>query len=321
MPLHPISLTAVPAHGNIALAVHGGAGPQPTGGGLSPAQRTGLLGALHAGQRVLTGGGSALEAACLAVTVLEDDPAFNAGRGAALTRAGTAELDACVCDGASGRAGAVAVSRYARNPVLAARAVLEHTPHVLLACPGADWLADVGLATVDPDYFVTPARLTALHAGRSDTSTPAHGHGTVGAVARDRDGQLAAATSTGGVTGQWEGRVGDTPVVGAGTWADRLVAVSGTGIGEHFLRAALAHDIAARLRWTTDPLPQVVRAVLAEDLLARGGNGGVIAAGADGGLVLGYCTPAMLYGYLGPNGPVVADGRAQAEAEAAGWPL
>ncbi len=330
MPGQPISLTAVPAYGDVALAVHGGAGPRPGAGELSPAQRTGLLSALRAGRQVLTGGGSALEAACAAVIVLEDNPAFNAGRGAALTRAGSAELDACVCDGASGRVGAVTVSRYARNPVLAARAVLEHTPHVLLAGPGVEWLTEVGLHTVDPDYFVTAERLAALRDHRSDTSAPALsgasepaartgsvpmprsgpapvlGYGTVGAVARDRDGKLAAATSTGGMSGQWEGRVGDTPVVGAGTWADRRVAVSGTGIGEYFLRAALAHDIAARLRWTRDPLSEVVRAVLAEDLLDAGGNGGLIAAGADGSLVLGYCTPAMLRGYLGPDGPVVA---------------
>lgn len=301
----PIQLTAVPTHGPFALAVHGGAGPLNDAPGRVTAQGDGLRRALTAGQEVLAAGGPALDAVCAAVVVLEDDEAFNAGRGAALTVAGTAELDACVCDGATGRTGAVAASRYARHPVLAARAVMDRTPHVLLAGPGERWLDEVGLERVDPGWFVTPARLAALHRRTQETTAPAVGHGTVGAVARDVAGRLAAATSTGGVTGQWVGRVGDTPVVGAGTWADERVAVSGTGIGEYFLRAALAHDIAARVRWTHAPLDQVVRDVIAEDLVARGGDGGVIVAGADGTLVVAFCSAAMLRGHLGPDGPVV----------------
>ncbi len=301
----PVDITTVPPHAEFSLAVHGGAGPSPADDEHTAARRDGLTRALAAGQAVLERGGAALDAACAAVVVLEDDPAFNAGVGAALTRAGTPELDACVVDGATGRAGAVAVSLHARNPVLAARAGMESTPHVLLVAPGEEWLASVGVDRVSPAYFVTPERLEALRSRLPDPSSPVLGHGTVGAVARDRRGGLAAATSTGGVTGQWEGRVGDTPVVGAGTWADERVAVSGTGIGEFFLRGVLAHDIAARVRWTGAQLPDAVRGAIAEHLVGRGGDGGVIAAGADGTLVVGYCSAAMLRGYLGPDGPVV----------------
>lgn len=312
-----IQLTAVPPTAPFALAVHGGAGPLRDGAPRAAAQERGLRAALAAGHDVLAAGGAALDAVCGAVAVLEDDEAFNAGRGAALTVAGTAELDACVCDGATGRAGAVAASHYARHPVLAARAVMERTPHVLLAGPTPTWLDAVGLERVDPSWFVTPARLAALRDGTPEataptlpgagqgTSEPRLGHGTVGAVARDSAGRLAAATSTGGVTGQWVGRVGDTPVVGAGTWADERVAVSGTGIGEDFLRAALAHDVAARVRWTGAALADAVHDVIADDLVARGGDGGVIAAGADGTLVLAFCSQAMLRAYLGADGPVV----------------
>ena len=310
----PIQLTTVPPHGAFSLAVHGGAGPLRDGPERAVAQAAGLRAALAAGDAVLAARGSALDAVCAAVAVLEDDEAFNAGRGAALTVDGTAELDACVCDGAAAQAGAVAASRFARHPVLAARAVMERTPHVLMAGPGPDWLDAVGLERVDPSWFVTPARLAALRAGTSDPTAPAVpaglteprvGNGTVGAVARDAAGRLAAATSTGGVTGQWAGRIGDTPVVGAGTWADERVAVSGTGIGEYFLRAALAHDVAARVRWTGAGLADAVRDAIADDLVVPGGDGGVIAAAADGTLVLAHCSQAMLRGHLGPAGPVV----------------
>ncbi len=315
-----IQLTTVPPFAPYALAVHGGAGPLRDSPERSVAQADGLRRALAAGEAVLAAGGPALDAVCAAVVVLEDDEEFNAGHGAALTTAGTAELDACLCDGATGRAGAVAASRYARNPVLAARAVMERTPHVLLADPGAQWLSEVGLDVVDPTYFVTETRRAALRSHVAETTapalghattapggtpTPVVGHGTVGAVARDASGRLAAATSTGGVTGQWVGRVGDTPVVGAGTWADERVAVSGTGIGEFFLRAALAHDVAARVRWTGVPLADAVRDVLHDDLVVPAGDGGVIAAAADGTLVLGYCSEAMLRGHLGREGAVV----------------
>jgi len=301
----PIQLTAVAPHGTFSLAVHGGAGPLRDGPDRAAAQAEGLRLALTVGQAVLTAHGAALDAVCAAVAILEDDEAFNAGRGAALTVAGTAELDACVCDGSTGRAGAVAASHFARHPVLAARTVMERTPHVLLASPTPEWLDAHHLERVDRDWFITPARVASLEERLRETSDPAVGHGTVGAVARDSEGRLAAATSTGGVTGQWVGRVGDTPVVGAGTWADGRVAVSGTGIGEYFLRAALAHDVAARVRWTGAALADAVRDAIAEDLVVPQGDGGVIAAGADGALVLAYCSERMLRGYLGPEGPVV----------------
>ncbi|MCL2464928.1 MAG: isoaspartyl peptidase/L-asparaginase [Micrococcales bacterium] len=317
----PIHMTTVPPFAPFSLAIHGGAGPLRDNPERSAAQAEGLRRALAAGDAVLATGGAALDAVCAAVMVLEDDESFNAGRGAALTVAGTAELDACVCDGVTGMAGAVAASRRARHPVLAARAVMERTPHVLLADPSPAWLDEVGLEQADPDWFVTPARLAALRGHAAETTAPllghtsppaagqvtppVTGHGTVGAVARDAAGRLAAATSTGGVTGQWVGRVGDTPVVGAGTWADERVAVSGTGIGEFFLRSAFAHDIAARMRWTGAAVADAMRDAIADNLLTPKGDGGAIAVDAHGTLVLAYCSQSMLRGHLGPDGPVV----------------
>jgi L-asparaginase / beta-aspartyl-peptidase len=220
------------------LAVHGGAGrivPEELGAQRAAAARRGLGQSLAAGMTVLRDGGSALDAVVAAVLVLEDDDQFNAGRGAVLTATGGVEHDAAVADGATRRAGAVTCVSGIRNPVLAARAVLERTPHVLLSGAGAQELARrEGLALVPTDWFVTPRRQQQLVRIRSsDRAEPEFTGGTVGAVALDVEGHLAAATSTGGTTGQLAGRVGDTPLVGAGTWADdRSCAVSATGDGE-----------------------------------------------------------------------------------------
>lgn len=282
-----------------SLAVHGGAGSR--GHALTDAEaaeyHAGLRRALVAGQRVLAAGGPALEAVTSAVIELENDPLFNAGRGAALTSWGSAELDSSVMAG-DGRAGAVAASRFARNPVLAARAVMEQTRHVLIVSPSSDRIAEWGLETVEPDYFVTPARVEQLHR-LQDAATSGPRHGTVGAVARDVTGHLAAATSTGGIANQAVGRVGDTPVIGAGTFArDGVVAVSCTGQGEAFMRGVVAHDIAARIRYQGVGVEEAVRRTFAEELGGAQATGGVIAVDATGRTLLGFNSTDMFRGYL-----------------------
>ena len=260
----------------------------------------GLTEAHAAGTAVLAAGGSALDAVCETVRHLEDNALFNAGRGAALTASGAAELDACVMTG-DGRAGAVAVSRAAKNPVYLAKAVLEESDHVLLVSPRDEQVQEWGLELVSPDYFVTPARqlqLTNVQARKLEASR----HGTVGAVAVDRTGRVAAATSTGGMVNQRDGRVGDTPVVGAGTYArDGVVAVSCTGEGESFIEGVVSHDIAARMRYTGADLATAVAATIESELDSRGASGGIIAVGADGRVVVAHNSPAMFAAYRTPS--------------------
>jgi isoaspartyl peptidase/L-asparaginase-like protein (Ntn-hydrolase superfamily) len=268
------------------LALHGGAGAPR--GGLTPAHRAGLERALAAGWTILEKGGASLDAVAAAVVVLEDDPLFNAGRGAVYNAEGNHELDASVMDGATLRAGAVAAVSRIRNPILAARAVMERSPHVLLAGPNAERFAfRHGVARAPASYFHTAERLAALKKGLK------RHHGTVGAVALDRRGNLAAATSTGGFTGKLPGRVGDSPIIGAGTWADNATcAVSGTGDGEIFIRTALAHDIAERMRYRGDSLQRAARAALAA--VARlGGEGGLVAVDRRGNLAMPFNSKAM----------------------------
>jgi beta-aspartyl-peptidase (threonine type) len=292
------------------LAIHGGAGPAPddeADGGASrwPRQAAGLAAALRAGLAVLSGGGPALEAVIAAVTALEDDEQWNAGRGSALTAAGAVEMDAAVADGRGRRLGGVAVVTGVRHPVQAARAVMEDGRHVLLAGAGAAVFARAaGLAFEPEGWFVTDRRRQDL-ARRAPTAAggPAGGS-TVGAVARDADGHLAAATSTGGRTGQLPGRVGDSPVPGAGTWADDATcAVSATGVGEAFLRAAFAHEVDARLRLEGVDLDAACQEALAA-VTAAGGNGGCIAVSGQGRPVLPFTTPLMHRGWAELGGPV-----------------
>jgi beta-aspartyl-peptidase (threonine type) len=281
-----------------ALVLHGGAGGRVEELTLDArgSYAEGLTRAYRAGAQVLSAGGAALDAVCAAVEQLEDDPLFNAGRGAALTAVGTAELDACVMTGA-GEAGAVTACRHARNPVHAARKVMEETPAVLLVAPDLDRLTGWGLATVEPEYFVTPARQQQLANVQARLLEPAR-HGTVGACAIDVRGAVAAATSTGGMVNQSEGRVGDTPIVGAGTYArDGVVAISCTGEGEAFIRGVVAHDVAARMRYLGQPLAEAVEATVTEELTARGASGGLIAVGADGRVVVAHNSPAMFAAY------------------------
>jgi beta-aspartyl-peptidase (threonine type) len=272
---------------NPVIAIHGGAGvmrrDKP-----GARQRAVLKQALDAGYAVLRTGGTSLDAVTAALVVLEDSPLFNAGRGSCFNADGEIEMDASVMEGERLRAGAVAAVRRIRNPVLAARLVMEKTRHVLLAGDGAERLArQHGLKLEAPAYFHTALRRAALA-----RNLKSH-HGTVGAVALDRDGNLAAATSTGGYTGKLPGRIGDSPLIGAGSYADnRACAVSGTGLGEAFIRAAVAHDIAARMRYRGDSLAAAARAALA-NVKKLGGDGGLIAVDARGNVAMPFNSQGM----------------------------
>jgi L-asparaginase / beta-aspartyl-peptidase len=297
----------------IAIAVHGGAGTISREK-LSPrraAQYEAVLAhAARTGHAVLVEGGSSLAAAVAAVVVLEDSPLFNAGRGAVFTAAGRHELDAAVMEGAMLKAGAVAAIRRTKNPVLAARAVLEKTPHVMLVGAAADALArKAGLQMVENSYFSTASRRAALERARNlhgrGSRTPlteADRHGTVGAVALDRTGTVAAATSTGGLTNKMPGRVGDSPVIGAGTYADNAAcAVSATGHGEYFIRRALAHDVIARMRLRGEPLELAARNALAE-VESLGGRGGLVGVDRAGNIAMPFTTEGMYRASIGTSG-------------------
>ena len=298
--------------GGFTLAIHGGAGtlkPGDMNAAREALYRAGLARALDAGRDILADGGGALDAVTQAVSSLEDDPLFNAGRGAVFTRAGTQEMDAAVMDGRDRSAGAVAGIFGPRNPILAARAVMERSPHVLLIGEAATrFCREAGLAFAEADYFFTEARWQSLaetiaqEAAGSVDADEARRHGTVGAVARDRDGNLAAATSTGGMTGKLPGRVGDSPIIGAGTFADNATcAVSATGHGEFFIRYAVAHEIAARIAHAGLPLAAAAEAVVTE--LGRvGGSGGLVAVGRDGALALPFNCAGMYRGYMKGDG-------------------
>ncbi|WP_426959797.1 isoaspartyl peptidase/L-asparaginase family protein [Muricoccus radiodurans] len=290
------------------LLIHGGAGV-PAPADLPPEwaaeARAGLDAALRAGHAVLAEGGSALDAVEIAVRAMEDAPVFNAGVGGTLTTAGHVEHDACIMDGRDRRAGAVTGTRRVRSPIRLARLVMEEGRNVLLAGEGAEAFArESGLEPVDPAIFVTPRRQEALRKMLRGTEAldEADRHGTVGAVALDRQGHLAAATSTGGRTGKRPGRIGDSPIPGAGTWAqDGLVAASGTGSGEHFLRSALCHRIADLVELAGLPLHEASDRALAE-MAALGGSGGVIALGASGAWAMPYDTPGMYRGLVDATG-------------------
>lgn len=287
-----------PAASGFALVLHGGAGGRDSELSLEEEGQysEGLAGAYRAGHAVLAAGGSALDAVCATVEELENCVLFNAGRGAALTAQGEAELDASVMTG-DGRAGAVAVTRNAKNPVYAARKVLEETAHVLLVAPDGQLLAGWGLETVEPTYFVTESRRQQLAKVQAKELAQSR-HGTVGAVAVDSQGRVAAATSTGGMVNQHEGRVGDTPVIGAGTYAhDGVVAVSCTGEGEAFIQGVVAHDVYARMNYAGASLPDAVRGTIDAELNGRGADGGLIAVGADGRVVVAYNSSAMFAAY------------------------
>lgn len=306
------------------IAIHGGAGTMSRNNisaEQDAAYHAALQGILLAAQQLLANGGSALDAVSLAVDMLEDCPLFNAGHGSVFTHDETHELDAAVMDGATLHAGAVACVSRVRRPLRAARAVMEHSEHVLLVGAGAEAFAEgLGLEMVSPDYFSTEARRAqlrralstdqavldhdgaALVFGLQAAGTPPLDEGsklgTVGAVALDAHGNLAAATSTGGMTNKRPGRVGDTPLIGAGTYADnRTAAVSCTGTGEMFMRTVAAYDICARMAYGGQSLDAAAQHVVMEALPAMGGRGGLIAVDAQGNLSLPFNTEGMYRGH------------------------
>ena len=295
-----------------AIAVHGGAGTLAAAD-LTPendrAYRAGLERALRAGFKVLDAGGPSLDAVVAAVQVLEDDPLFNAGRGAVVAASGQHELDASVMDGRDLRAGAVTGVRHVRSPIALARLVMERSPHVMLAGAGAEEFAlEQGLTPVPNTHFATERRRRELErflqgeleAGRESLM------GTVGAVARDASGNLAAATSTGGMTGKKWGRVGDSPIIGAGTYAaNDSCAVSATGHGEFFIRAAVAHEIASLMRYRGLGVAEAAEEVVMRQLVRLGGSGGVIAVGRDGRIAMPFNSEGMLRGAMDASGRLV----------------
>jgi len=286
-----------------AIAIHGGAGVLSRGDLPVEQEREyldGLEAALDAGYQLLERGASSLDAAIAAVCVLEDNPLFNAGRGAVLNRDGVAELDASVMDGGTLGAGAVTGLKHVRNPIELARRVMDESPHVMLVGEGAEEFARLqGIELVSNEYFRTPVRqqqLQKLLRGVVTRENELAAFGTVGAVALDGHGNLAAATSTGGMTGKRWGRVGDSPVIGAGTYANNAsCAVSATGHGEYFIRSVVAHDICAQVEYLKVPLHTAVGNVLAK-MAKLGGNGGVIAIDARGEIVLEFNSEGMFRG-------------------------
>ena len=298
-----------PVTRRFVLVVHGGAGiiaRSTMTAGMERDYRAGIEAALRAGQAILAAQGSSLDAVVAAVSAFEDDPLFNAGRGAVFTADGTNELDAAVMDGASLNAGAVTLVTTVRHPVQLARLVMEKTQHVLLAAHGAEALARKhGLEIVDPAFFYTDTRFRALQRMRQETArghsrnlTEADKHGTVGAVALDSAGNLAAATSTGGRNNKLAGRVGDSPIIGAGTYANNATAaVSGTGEGEYFMRALAAHSVCALMQHKGFSVAQAAEHVM-RHIVALGGSGGLIALDREGHVAMPFSTQGMYRGYV-----------------------
>jgi len=306
--LKAAAVTPVPGAGSPtkwALAIHGGAGVIERGD-LTPAKeaeyRAALNAALAAGAKVLRAGRSSLDAVEAAIRVLEDDPLFNAGRGAVFTADGRNELDASIMDGATRKAGAVAGVTRTRNPISLARTVMEKSPHVMLARDGADQFSvEQGLEQVDPGYFRTEQRWQQLLEWRRDNAKlldPTHSRGTVGAVAIDVNGHVAAGTSTGGMTGKRWGRIGDSPVIGAGTYAvDGNCAVSATGSGEYFIRTSAARQICDRIAWSGANVQAAASATIA-DIGDIGGDGGVIAMDGNGKIAFAMNSSGMYRGWV-----------------------
>jgi L-asparaginase / beta-aspartyl-peptidase len=319
-----------PAGTGFGMVIHGGAGtisrdnmtPE-----LEAQYHAALERALRAGHRILADGGTSLDAVEAAVRILEDEPLFNAGRGAVFTSEGRNELDAAIMDGRTLQAGAIAGVTRVRNPITLARLVMERSPHVMMIREGAEVFGrEHNVEFVPEHYFFTEARWNALvralerdglpvprrpdgvggdapgNGDRAHDEDPDHKFGTVGAVALDRHGNLAAATSTGGMTAKRFGRVGDVPVIGGGTYANQRCAVSATGHGEFFIRNVVAHDICARMEYQDIPLSQAAADVVMNRLVQQGGEGGIIAMDAQGNFTMPFNSSGMYRGHVGADG-------------------
>jgi beta-aspartyl-peptidase (threonine type) len=295
-----------------ALVIHGGAGTilrENLTAETEAAYREALTAALDTGAEVLAAGGPSLDAVEAVIRFMEDSPLFNAGRGAVFTEAGVNEMDASIMDGRDRDAGAVAGVKTLRHPISAARAVMEQSPHVMLAREGAEAFAAAhGLEIVDPAWFHTEVRWQSYlkaAAARDSAATvdPDQKHGTVGCVAVDRQGNIAAGTSTGGMTLKMWGRIGDSPVIGAGTWADNSTCgVSATGHGEYFIRNVVAYDIAALMEYAGLTLQQAAERVVREKLVTRRATGGIVALDAAGHIAMVFNTPGMYRGFRRSDG-------------------
>jgi beta-aspartyl-peptidase (threonine type) len=295
---------------DVVLAVHGGAGTLPRGSITAEEERgfrDGLERALRAGVALIDAGGASLDAVEAAVRVLEDDPNFNAGRGAVFNTDGGHELDASIMDGRDLRCGAVAGVRNTRNPISLARLVMERSGHVMMAGAGADIFAlRNGVPYTTQDWFYTRRRWDALTMVKDGRPATVEIGETVGAVAVDRHGDVAAGTSTGGMTNMLAGRVGDSPIVGAGTYADnRTVAISCTGTGEGFIRGVAAYDVSALMEYAGAGVRDAAARVITEKIPALGATGGAIALDPHGTLATPHSTPGLINGYLTRDGTLV----------------
>jgi beta-aspartyl-peptidase (threonine type) len=311
-------LTVLPvvasAQNKIALVIHGGAGTILKEN-MSPekeaAYQAKLTEALNAGYAVLERGGSSLDAVTTTIQILEQSPLFNAGKGAVFTAEGRNELDASIMDGKTGMAGAVAGVNRIQSPILAAQAVMQHSPHVMLTGAGAEEFAQAqGLDMVDPNYFFDQTRYDQLkriqareaqkskEKGYVAPANPDEKFGTVGCVALDKQGNIVAGTSTGGMTNKRWNRVGDSPIIGAGTYAsNQTCGVSATGHGEFFIRNVVAYDIAARMQYANMSLEEAANSVINEKLKSQGGEGGIVALDKNGNIAMPFNTPGMYRGY------------------------
>lgn len=300
----------------VTLVIHGGAGILRNE--LSPekeaASRKVLEESLRKGFKVLQDGGSSADAVLAAIVILEDSPLFNAGRGSVLTAAGTVEMDASIMDGATRKAGAAAGVQGVKNPIILARRIMDNTPHVMLTGKGAeDFAREQKLAFEPAEYFIIPERVEQLKKAKEKAKAGASGNplppsfliGTVGAVALDKHGHLAAGTSTGGMPNKRPGRVGDSPIIGAGTYAeDGVVAVSCTGHGEYFIRSAVAYDVAARMKYQSATVEAATREIIKVQLPKLGGEGGLIALDAKGNIATPFNTSGMIRASIHADGSI-----------------
>jgi len=297
--------------GQYALVIHGGAGTilkSSMTDEMEAAYLASLNRALDAGEKILQNGGTAIDAIEAAIMIMEDDPLFNAGKGAVFTHEGTNELDASIMMGGDLNAGAVGGVSTIKNPILAARAVMSNSPHVMMVGKGAEaFAATQGIEMVDPSYFFTESRMKSLQRAKekeeaNEKQDAATRHGTVGAVALDKNGQIAAGTSTGGMTNKRFNRIGDAPIIGAGTYADNeTCGISATGHGEYFIRLAVAYAIHAQMKYGSRSLKDAAHDVIHHQLEKLGGDGGIIGLDAQGNIVMDFNSEGMYRGYAKPG--------------------